>query len=45
MAASTNLVKDWFPHVKLPVICSAPMRLVAGVDLVCAVTKAGGLGM
>ncbi|KAJ8097536.1 hypothetical protein POJ06DRAFT_227912 [Lipomyces tetrasporus] len=37
-------LRSWFPHLKTPVIISAPMRLFASERLALAVSRAGGLG-
>ncbi|ODV90923.1 hypothetical protein CANCADRAFT_113500 [Tortispora caseinolytica NRRL Y-17796] len=38
------LLKTWFPHIVLPLIVCAPMRLAAGAELAAVVHKEGGLG-
>lgn len=46
MAAARSLqrLKAQYPHLKAPVIVSAPMRVFAGPDLAVATSRAGGLG-
>ncbi|RPA82902.1 NPD-domain-containing protein [Ascobolus immersus RN42] len=39
-----STLHEWFPHLKSPVIVSAPMRGASGANLTAAVTNAGGLG-
>jgi nitronate monooxygenase len=41
---ATNL-KQWFAHTSTPFIANAPMFGFADINLVTAVTKAGGFGM
>lgn len=42
--ASANVLQEWFPNTKLPVIISAPMLGSSNGTLAAQVTKAGGFG-
>ncbi|KAK8119244.1 uncharacterized protein PG998_003870 [Apiospora kogelbergensis] len=43
--AKTNVLHEWFPTAKWPLVISAPMFTVANGALAAEVTRAGGLGM
>lgn len=40
-----TILSSWFPHIRLPLIISAPMLGVSNGALAAAVSKAGGLGV
>lgn len=42
--ASGNVLQEWFPNTKLPIIISAPMLGASNGTLAAQVSKAGGLG-
>ncbi len=39
-----SLLGEHYPWTQIPLICSAPMRLISGSSLALAVSRAGGLG-
>ncbi|KAJ4407440.1 hypothetical protein N0V82_009930 [Gnomoniopsis sp. IMI 355080] len=43
--ASANVLQEWFPNTKLPIIISAPMLGSSNGTLAAQVTKAGGFGI
>lgn len=42
--ASGNVLQEWFPNTKLPIIISAPMMGSSNGTLAAQVSKAGGFG-